>query len=300
MKKFKNEHTIKFTAILLSIAMLFTMMPFGVFANELNNDFMMEKYYEILESGTTLMTFTTDESTGEFVHIASGTLFSEDTSEFFADSDEPRNVLATLDWIIARRAARLELTFIYFTNNPAFHGFSVIVSGTMRVDGHVGVPQNSPAHIVNQSQDFSTSVTLGVPRTINIDLPAHHINERLRGNVDWCWGSGTHDSIVNWGHITTNWHRGTFASVLASVNYHYIKHRREFAATNIVEFCNLIDMLFNEVNADRRNLTPAQFNAKYYRRRSPRGDGYDYSWRPTLNRTIRIHDTNRILTAWWN
>jgi len=66
----------------------------------------------------------------------------------------------------------------------------------------------------------------------------------------WNFGSHNHDAIVNWSHITTNWHIGTFASVLASVNYHYIKHRPEFGATNIVEFCNFVDSLFNEVKIE--------------------------------------------------
>jgi hypothetical protein len=304
MKKVKTKQTIKFTAVLLAIVIIFIMIPFSVSANGLNNDFIAEEDFEILESGT-LMALTIDEDTGEAIHISTGTLVSDDCyNEFSEGTDAPMtsmsNDYASLTFIIARYSNRVEVTFWYFTTNPMLHGSSVNVSGTVKVDGHIGVSPNAPSHLVNQSENFSTAVALSPSKKITFYLAAHHINERLRMNVTWTYGSETHDAIIDWDYITTNWHRGTFASVLASVNYHYIKHRQDFGATNIVEFCNWVDMLFNEVNNDLKNMNSTQLSAKYAITSTPMGDAYEYRWRPTLKKAIRIHNTNKILTAWFD
>lgn len=301
MKKFKNKQTIKFTAAILTVILLFTIIPFSVSANILSSDFVPDESFEILESGA-LMTFTIDEHTGEMVHLDSGTLISEDSDEFSENTDSQMrsNDEASLTYIVARYSDRVEVTFWYFTTNVFLHGSSVNVTGTFKVDGHVGVSPNAPAYLVNQTENFNTSVSYGTPKTIKIYLAAHHINERVRMDLSWTYGTGNHDAIVNWGYITTNWHPGTYPSVLSSVNDHYIKHRQDFGAINIVEFCNYVDMLFNEVNSDLRNLTTVQFEAKYYKTRTPMGDGWEYRWRPSMRLTMRIHDTGGILTAWWN
>ncbi len=138
--------------------------------------------------------------------------------------------------------------------------------GNVGVDGldSVTVTVSATGHSTSKSQTAYVPPVIG--KTFRFNMPMVKCNTTYNATIRIVDGSGT---VIKTGTATLNytdsilqsagWHRGTFSTRAASLEYHFGKHKAEVGATNLVSYLNMATTYRAEIINDISEGTTGKY-----------------------------------------